>query len=290
MTPIAGQTIGTFILRQKVAEGGMGSVWAAEHVTLHRDVAVKFLTRSPSADDDTVRRFELEARTMARISSPHVPQIFDQGVCPDGTLYIVMELVAGVDLRTWVAQRGGHLDLAQVVRLVDHICLAMSAAHELGIIHRDIKPENIILSGGDDDFHATLVDFGIAKSIGLHLNAPGLTLAGSTMGTPSYMSPEQLTNVSAVDERSDVWSLAVAAYWALTGCLPRDQPRPLRAGVRDVPWPACRGRHVVRQGPQPHRRATVAVGRAAERDAQGGGRQACRMDAPDGRRPRTGIS
>jgi serine/threonine protein kinase len=219
MKAYAGQTIGSLVLRHKIAEGGMGSIWAAEHVTLNREVAVKFLTKDPREDDDAVQRFALEARTVARISSPHVPQVFDHGVCEDGTPYIVMELVDGIDLKSWVGQHG-QLSLSQAVRLVEQVCLAMSSAHQLGIVHRDIKPENLLLSGEGETFHVKLVDFGIAKSTALSLSAPSLTLAGTTMGTPSYMSPEQLMSARDVDERSDVWSLAVVVYWALTGSLP----------------------------------------------------------------------
>ena len=219
MDPEAGQTVGSVVLRSKIADGGMATVWAAEHVALNREVAVKFLHERSRADQSAVRRFALEARTIARISSPHVPQVFDHGVAADGTPYIVMEHVTGVDLREWVAQ-WGCLDLAQAVRLVEHMSLALGAAHELGIVHRDVKPENMILSSDSSEFCAKLVDFGIAKSTGLALSTASLTLPGMLIGTPCYMSPEQLANASHVDERSDVWSLGVVTYWALTGRLP----------------------------------------------------------------------
>jgi serine/threonine protein kinase len=219
MNPQEGQIVGSVVLRHKIADGGMASVWAAEQVALNREVAVKFLAESSLTDAAAVQRFALEARTMTRVSSAYVPQVFEQGTAPDGTPYIVMELVPGVDLKTWVLERG-NLNVAQAVRLVDHVSLAMGAAHELGIVPRDVKPENIILDGTATSFQAKLVDFGISKSTALSLSSPGLTLAGRIIGTPSYMSPEQLTNASDVDERSDVWSLGVVAYWALTGKLP----------------------------------------------------------------------
>jgi serine/threonine protein kinase len=220
MNPSAGQIVGSFVLRNKIADGGMASVWAAEHVTLKREVAVKFLATS-AHDEVAIERFALEARTIARVASAHVPQVFDHGVTEDGTPYIVMELLAGTDLRSWVAE-SGCLEVAQAVRLVEQVCLALGAAHEIGVVHRDVKPENIILSGPSGSFDVKLIDFGIAKSLGHLRNAPAITQAGMTIGTPSYMSPEQLTSVSDVDERSDVWSLAVVAYWALTGKLPFD--------------------------------------------------------------------
>jgi serine/threonine-protein kinase len=218
MIPEEGQIVGSYVLRHKIADGGMGSVWAAEHVTLNREVAVKFLA-NPLGDGVATARFALEARTIARLSNPHIPQIFDHGVADGGTPYIVMELVVGTNLHNWVAQ-SGCLDVAQVVRLVDQMSLALSAAHALGIVHRDVKPDNIILSGGMADFHAKLVDFGIAKSTATTSSRPSLTQEGTTIGTPSYMSPEQLMGASGVDARSDVWSLGVVAYWALTGKLP----------------------------------------------------------------------
>jgi hypothetical protein len=218
MIPEEGQIVGSYVLRHKIADGGMGSVWAAEHVTLNREVAVKFLA-NPFGDGVAIARFALEARTIARLSNPHIPQIFDHGVADGGTPYIVMELVVGTNLHSWVAQ-SGCLDVAQVVRLVEQMSLALSAAHALGIVHRDVKPDNIILSGGMADFHAKLVDFGIAKSTGVSSSRPSLTQEGTTIGTPSYMSPEQLMGAGGVDARSDVWSLGVVAYWALTGKLP----------------------------------------------------------------------
>jgi len=218
----AGQSIGSVVLRHKIAEGGMGSVWAAEHVTLHREVAVKFLAADRLGDPEAVQRFAMEGRTMARIQSPNVAQVFDQGQCVDGTPYIVMERLEGVHLGEWVTTQKWPLDVVQVARLLDQVGLALTATHELGIVHRDVKPENIIVSGGSHSFKATLIDFGIAKSIGILLHAPAVTLTGTNIGTASYMSPEQVEGSPDVDERSDVWSLAVVAYWCLTGALPFD--------------------------------------------------------------------
>ena len=125
-------------------------MWAGEHVTLRRDVAVKFLSSSSGSHAEAAQRFAMEGRTLARIQSPHVPQVFDQGESSDGTPYIVIELLEGVNLATWAA-RHGALDTTQVVRLLDRIGTALGAAHELGIVHRDVKPENIILCGGAGD-------------------------------------------------------------------------------------------------------------------------------------------
>jgi serine/threonine protein kinase len=208
----AGETIGGLVLRHKIAEGGMGSIWAAEQVALGREVAVKFLSGAVAHSDGALERFSLEARTLARVQSPHSPQIFDHGVCEDGTPYIVMELIVGTELAEWVAQRG-PMSVPQVTRLVKQVSLALTAAHELGVIHR------ILLSGGDDDFHVKLIDFGIAKSL-LSGKRGFVTKVGAAVGTPAYMSPEQLAGSTSVDERTDVWSLGVVTYWCLTQELP----------------------------------------------------------------------
>lgn len=213
----AGQKVGSFVLRNKMAEGGMGTIWAAEHTGLCRDVAVKFLSARVADNEAAVARFTHEARMLARINSPHTPQVFDHGVCEDGTPYIVMELISGVELGEWITEHGA-MNVRQVRRLLAQVTLALTAAHDLGIVHRDIKPENIIISGGAEDFHVTLIDFGIAKSL-LTRKAAAITQVGVTVGTPSYMSPEQIMG-GAVDERADVWSLAVVAYWCLAGRLP----------------------------------------------------------------------
>jgi serine/threonine-protein kinase len=206
------------VLEHQIAEGGMGTIWAAEHTALRRRVAVKFASTNP-AHADAARRLEHEGRTMARIRSQYVPQVFDEGKCADGTPFVVMELLDGIDLATW-AERYGRLDVDQVARMLEQVGQALAAAHEVGIVHRDVKPENIIFTGGSRDFEAKLVDFGIAKSVGLSLSSPSLTMAGIALGSSGYMSPEQLISARDVDERSDIWSLGVVAYWCLTGRLP----------------------------------------------------------------------
>jgi serine/threonine protein kinase len=215
----AGETVGSVVLRRKIAEGGMGTIWVGEHVGLCREVAVKILSRRIAGNPETLQRFTLEARLLARISSPYTPQVFDHGVRQDGTPYIVMELIHGTELWEWVATRG-LLSVRQVGRIIEHVTQALTAAHDLGIVHRDVKPENIILSGGDNDFQVKLIDFGIAKSQVTRLGA--ITLVGATVGTPGYMSPEQIMGSSTVDGRADLWSLAAVAYWCLTGKLPID--------------------------------------------------------------------
>jgi serine/threonine-protein kinase len=194
----------------------MGQVWAAFHHALRRDVAVKFLSGPLASDPSALHRFTLEAQTIGRLQCPYVPQIFDFGTMPDGAPFIVMELLDGVDLQTRL-EHEGCLSLAQTECLVAQMCTVLSLAHGLGLIHRDIKPSNIVLVRGEGDaFTAKLLDFGIVKA----LSVVSATRTGTTLGTPSYMSPEQLTGAKEIDTRTDLWSLAVVAYCCLTRELP----------------------------------------------------------------------
>jgi len=223
MDPLAGQRISeTVCLTKQIGQGGMASIWLAEDSSLMRDVVVKFLTPGLCDRDEALERFHQEAGAVALIESPHVPRVYNEGTLPDGTPFIVMEHLVGVDLEAHIAAHG-HLSLSQTRVLLTQVAAAVSAAHAVGIVHRDIKPENIFLTGvfsRDDHARvvAKLLDFGIAKVgiDGLH----GLTSPGAIMGTPSYMSPEQLVNSADVDEKSDLWSLGVVTYLALTGMLP----------------------------------------------------------------------
>ncbi|MBW2456163.1 MAG: SUMF1/EgtB/PvdO family nonheme iron enzyme, partial [Deltaproteobacteria bacterium] len=204
-----------------IGEGGMGSVWVADHLTLDTQVAVKFiasriLEESPSA----LERFRREAQAAARINSAHVARIFDQGVTADGTPYIVMELLDGESLADRIDD-GGPLDLHEAARIVIQAAKALSAAHKLGIVHRDIKPDNIFLTTVDDELFAKVVDFGIAKQLG-GATPRHVTQTGALMGTPLYMSPEQLLSAKGADHRTDLWSLAVVAYEAMVGVPPFD--------------------------------------------------------------------
>jgi serine/threonine-protein kinase len=207
------------VLRSRIGEGGMGQVWSAHHGPLDRIVAVKFLATSLSTDEVAVQRFTLEAQTIARMRCPHVPQVFDFGTTDDGHPYIVMELVQGTSLQARIAGHGA-LEPAETTALLAHVGEALATAHALGIVHRDVKPENIVLVPEPDGaFTAKLLDFGIAKAV-CQADSGGLTRTGLTLGTPSYMSPEQLMTTTPLGPSADLWSLAVVAYSCLTGELP----------------------------------------------------------------------
>ena len=202
-------------------KGGMGSVWAADHLALRTQVAVKFMSTALAQDEQMVTRFTREAAFAARIKSPHVVHIHDHGMTEDGIPYIVMELLEGEDLAGHVKRRG-PLPLEDVARIVSHICRALAKAHHLGIVHRDIKLNNVFIADAGGDAFAKLLDFGVAKQE--DSDGADMTTTGAIVGTLVYMSPEQLHNAKTVDYRSDLWSLAVVAYRAITGHLPfRDE-------------------------------------------------------------------
>ncbi len=200
-----------------LGRGAMGSVWVADHLGLQSQVAVKFMTPAQLEDETSVQRFQQEARAAAEIRSPHVVQTFDHGFTEDGLPYIVMELLEGESLDKRV-KRLGPLGSVEVVSVVAQICKALGKAHERGVYHRDIKPPNIfIIDSGGDPF-VKVLDFGVAKFSGAE--EINMTAAGNMVGTPAYMSPEQLFHGKEIDHRGDLWSLAVVTYFALTASRP----------------------------------------------------------------------
>jgi serine/threonine-protein kinase len=209
---------GKYRLEGPLGQGGMGAVWAARHLALDTVFAVKFI--NPGAPDfaDAKKRFEREAKAAALLKSPHVVEIHDYGVEGD-TPYIVMELLQGEDLASRLA-RCGRLSVEDTVDIVTQVARALRKAAEANIVHRDLKPGNIFLvHTGDDRELVKVLDFGAAKAPRL-ATLDDTTKAGMLIGSPRYMSPEQARASRKVDHRSDLWSLAVIAYRALTGRLP----------------------------------------------------------------------
>ena len=209
-------------LVRPLGRGGMGSVWIAEHLTLRTEVVVKFMADALAADPVSLARFSREASAAAAVKSPHVVQMLDHGFTSDGTPFIVMELLDGEDLKHRLA-RDGVVPFPELALIVSQTCKALGRAHLAGIIHRDIKPDNIFLCRTDDgEPFVKLLDFGIAKS-----GAPTdfhMTQTGVVVGTPYYMSPEQAIGSPPVDALTDLWSLGVVAYEAMTGVRPFDGP------------------------------------------------------------------
>ncbi|MFO0658938.1 MAG: protein kinase [Polyangiaceae bacterium] len=215
-----GQVVaGRFRLDSMLGRGGMGSVWRAWHETLHIPVAVKFIEPSLMEETGLLQRFATEASAAAKIRSPHVVQVLDHGVDDLGRPYIAMELLEGESLQAHLDRRG-TMPIAEVVKLVSDVAKALSKAHAANVVHRDIKPENIFLCPDDEGFVAKVLDFGIAKSetpVGL---VQEKTRTGTLLGTPLFMSPEQALGRGGIDSRTDLYSLAVVAYRALTGEVP----------------------------------------------------------------------
>jgi serine/threonine protein kinase len=195
----------------------MGAVWHATHLGLDIPCAIKFVKGELADQDDIKARFEREAKAAAHLRSPHVVQILDHGVC-EGTPYIAMELLDGEDLGVRLQKRG-RLAPEELHKIMSEACRALAKAHAQGIVHRDLKPDNIFLVRDDDREITKVLDFGIAKTVTNELGGSG-TKTGAMLGTPYYMSPEQAQGTKTVDFRSDLWSLAVIAYQALTGSLP----------------------------------------------------------------------
>ena len=208
--------------------GGMGAVWLADHTALNTRVVVKFMLGGLDSSTSARSRFKREAEAASQVKSPHVVQTFDYGVTSDGVPFIVMEYLEGRDLGQEILAKG-PLDPARVVAVIAQIAKALTRAHAANVLHRDIKPDNIFLchQDGDDELFVKLLDFGIAKahtSEGQEITLDGQTKTGQVVGTPFYMSPEQVTAQKVIDLRSDLWSLGIVAFEALTAKRPFDGP------------------------------------------------------------------
>ena len=204
---------------KKLGEGGMGQVYLGEHVKMGRRSAIKVMNPSMVHDPDAVARFNREASNASRINHPNVCAIYDFGETPDGLIYLAMEFIEGEPL-TDLLEREGALPIARASSIFLQVAEALQAAHDLGIVHRDLKPDNIMLArrkGGGDV--VKVVDFGIAKAVGGDEAGQKVTKTGLVVGTPEFMSPEQLSG-DTLDGRSDLYSLALVFYRMLSGKLP----------------------------------------------------------------------
>jgi eukaryotic-like serine/threonine-protein kinase len=208
-----------------LGSGGMGAVWLADHTGLKTRVVVKFMHAGVDSTPSARARFSREASAAAQVKSPHVVQMLDHGVTDDGVPFIVMEHLEGRDLGK-VLKEEGALEPADVVVVVSQIAKALSKVHAAGLLHRDIKPDNIFVCDTEDEIFVKLLDFGIVKKeVGEGEGSmDGSTNTGQVVGTPFYMSPEQVTAQKALDARSDLWALGVVAFEALTGKRPFDGP------------------------------------------------------------------
>jgi len=245
VTPTIGTVVANkFQLVRELGRGSMGAVWLADHLTLDVRCAVKFMTGDASRDPNFLSRFAFEARAIAQLQSPYVVRVLDYAVDND-VPFIAMEFLQGEDLCARLS-RVGRLDTATTYRLVSQVARGLLKAHLAGVVHRDLKPENVFLSQEDEGEIAKLLDFGVAKSTAFAVHGTA-TQAGSLLGTPAYMSPEQARGLREIDHRSDLWSLAVIAYQCLTGKLPFDSPtlgdlfalimyEPMPVPTKIAPW------------------------------------------------------
>jgi eukaryotic-like serine/threonine-protein kinase len=217
--------LGSYELVERLAHGGMGEVWRAEHRLLARPAAIKLVRRdmlgrvSDQEARDTLNRFEREAQTTAVLTSPHTIDLFDFGRTRDGAFYYVMELLIGRDLESLVRQFGA-LPADRVAYLLRQVCHSLAEAHARGLVHRDVKPANVYVCrmGLEYDF-VKVLDFGLVRFSPPGMRSEILTTAESTSGTPAYMAPEVILGDSEIGPRADVYSIGCLAYWLLTGNL-----------------------------------------------------------------------
>ena len=212
-TDLSGRQISGYRLLRRLGQGAMAEVYLAEQISLGRQVAFKVLRASLATDATYVQRFDQEARAAAQLVHPNIVQIYEVG-CVDGVHFIAQEYVQGVNLAEWLSRRGLP-DVRRALGVMRQVAAALDRAAARGIVHRDIKPENIMLAANGE---VKVADFGLARLYSQD-NANNLTQIGVTMGTPLYMSPEQVEG-RALDPRSDIYALGVTSYQMFAGETP----------------------------------------------------------------------
>ena len=228
-----------YVVEGVIGRGGMGTVYQARHARLGHLVAIKALGEELRVHPELVKRFEREARAASALSSPHAVRVHDIDQAEDGTPFFVMEMLQGRDLANLV-ENDGPQPIERAIRWLVEACDAIAEAHRLGIVHRDIKPSNLLLC---DSGSIKVLDFGIAKRIVPEQQDAALTAGFVPLGTPAYMSPEQIRCAKDVDARTDIWSLGVTLYELVTGRPPYDHEVPqacIAAIIADpIPDPRC---------------------------------------------------
>jgi serine/threonine-protein kinase len=238
---LLGQVLaGKYRIDEKIDEGGMGCVYRATHVLMEKVVAVKVLHPALAADDKIVQRFTREAKAASRISHPHAINVTDFGESDNGVVYLVMEYLRGRTLKD-VVRSGGPMTLQRTVEIVRQVAGALEAAHNEGVVHRDLKSDNIMLEEATGGDWAKVLDFGIAKiqqtERSVHETDPGLTAPNLIIGTPQYMSPEQCSQSSDIDARSDIYSFGVILYELLAGHVPFTGDSPTAIMMKHIQEP-----------------------------------------------------
>ncbi len=227
-------------LVRPLGQGSQGAVWIADHLALNTHVAVKLIDPELAKREDARERFKREATAAAQLRSAHVVQILDHGI--DGIQpFIVMELLDGEDLFERLNKRG-RLSLRETSKVITQVCRALARAHAAGIVHRDLKPENVFLCNNDDEEIVKVLDFGVAKVTDPAKATMQKTGIGTLIGTPHYMSPEQVKGTSEVDSRTDLWAMGVIAYQCVVGELPFDSEGVgdllIKISIADPPVPS----------------------------------------------------
>jgi serine/threonine protein kinase len=246
--------LGPYVVTDKLGEGGMGKVYRAVHVRSGRGVAVKVVRSALLSNPIVQKRYQREIDTARALDHPNVVRVYGNDVAPDGRCFLAMEFVDGIDLARLVREHG-VLRPQEAAEYVRQAALGLHHAHEKGIVHRDIKPSNIVVSGerhlpgSTEPAVAKLLDMGLVREVGFDAsNGEDLTRAGTVVGTPDYMAPEQAKNSSTVDRRADLYGLGCTFYYLLTGRPPFpdgtaiekilkhqvDPPPPLQAVRPDV--------------------------------------------------------
>ena len=265
---LTGLTLGDFEVERLLGRGGMGEVYLARQISLHRPVALKVLRPDLLTKPTYLSRFEAEATTVAKLNHPNIVHIYTLG-CVDGIRFIAMEYVQGTTLRDYLMKKGA-LDLALSLSIMKQAGVAIGAAGELGLVHRDIKPENLLLTKKGQ---VKIADFGLCRD--QDADRPDLTQPGVTLGTPLYMSPEQAQG-HALDHRSDLYSLGITFYHMLAGEPPFRAETPLALAlkhVKDTPVNLA-----VHRSDLPA--DLVAAGHEADRQGPGRALPVGRRDAP----------
>ncbi|MBK5187495.1 MAG: protein kinase [Gemmatimonadaceae bacterium] len=250
---LVGETLDSrYVITSKIGEGGMSFVYLADDVVRKESVAIKILSPTLSHDRTAMARLRREAELGGRLAHPNVCHIIRLGETSNGLVYVVMPFVQG-ELLCDVTNRANQLQLDVTVRYIADIAAGLQVAHDLGIVHRDLKPENIMIGRSDDGRERAIVmDFGLAKERHVSPEIKKLTATGIVLGTPEFMSPEQLRG-KTLDPRTDVYSLGLMAYEMLTGKLPfigrtqqeimiarlRSEPVPIRAARPDLDFSAA---------------------------------------------------
>ncbi|HEY1959128.1 MAG TPA: serine/threonine-protein kinase [Polyangiaceae bacterium] len=234
---VPGQVLaGKFRIERVIGEGGMGIVAEAMHLQLEERVALKFLRREVMKMPDVVARFDREARSAVKLKSEHVARVSDVGKTEDGIPYMVMELLDGRDLAQMITEQG-PLPIQEAVEYVIQACEGVGEAHARGIVHRDLKPENLFVVKREHGWPVVKVlDFGISKAVLVGPSSVDLSSSNTTsiMGSPYYMSPEQLRSTRSVDHRADIWSLGVVLFELLTGTTIFDETKEFTELVADI--------------------------------------------------------